>query len=185
MMTLPSNLTIIDQTLNWIRSFIIPYNLCPFAKKVILQNSLRIQVCSATQPIEAVENIMAEVHYLDEHPKTETTLLVFADGFQDFFTYLDLVDSVEQMVYQLEYEGIYQVATFHPDYYFADTEPQDVTNYTNRSPYPMIHLLREESLDKAIDTYGDTANIPVKNAATLQKLGIEAIKKILQQIKPE
>ena len=173
------HLDIKEETLNWVRSFIIEYELCPFARAPVNKGALRITVSDHKKQALALEDLMAEIHFLEEHPATETTLLVFAHAFKDFFAYLDFVDLAEELLQQLEYEGIYQIATFHPDYYFADTDPDDVANYTNRSPYPMLHLLREEYLEKAIAAYGDTDKIPEKNTATMRRLGLEQIKKIL------
>ncbi|PJD94845.1 MAG: hypothetical protein CK426_01210 [Legionella sp.] len=172
-------LTIAEETLNWVRSFVIEYNLCPFAKGSVNKGSLRIHVSNHQKKALALEELMSEIHFLDENPKIETTLLVFSSGFKDFFAYLDLVDLAEELLHELEYEGIYQIASFHPEYYFADSQPDDLTNYTNRSPYPMLHLLREEQLEKAIAAYGNTDQIPEKNNHTLTALGLEAIKKII------
>lgn len=166
-----SDTLITEQTLNWVRSFIIQYNLCPFAKGPVNKGTLKITVSHAPKKAQALEDLMTEIQRLDNHPAIETTLLVFADSFKDFFTYLDLVDLAEQLLVLQGYEGIYQLASFHPDYYFADTHPDEVANYTNRSPYPMLHLLREDHLDKVIAVYGDTERIPEKNIKTLQKLG--------------
>lgn len=177
----PSDSLIAEQTLNWIRSFIVEYNLCPFAKGPVNKGTLRISVSETKKKAQALEDLMVEIHLLDEKPEIETTLLVFADSFKDFFAYLDFVDLAEQLLLEQGYEGIYQIASFHPDYYFADTNPDDVSNYSNRSPYPMIHLLREDSLEKAIASYGDTELIPKKNIAILNKLGIEQIKKIVDK----
>ena len=168
-----------EHTLNWVRQFIIGHNICPFAKAPVNKGSLRISVSHHNKQASASEELMSEIHLLDEHPKIETTLLVFAEGFKDFFSYLDLVDRAEQLLQSLEYEGIYQLATFHPDYYFADTEPDDVSNYTNRSPYPMLHVLREEAVEKAIAVYGDTDGIPERNINKMRELGLKNIKEIL------
>lgn len=169
-----------EQTLNWVRSFVIEHNLCPFAKGPVNKGALRIAVSEHKKQALALEDLMTEIHFLDEHPKIETTLLVFSEGFKDFFSYLDLVDLAEDLLEQLEYDGVYQVASFHPDYYFADSEPDDLANYSNRSPYPMLHILREDDLERAIKAYGDTSKIPERNTELLQSLGIEKIKKILQ-----
>jgi hypothetical protein len=174
-----SNALIIEQTMHWVQSFVIEYNLCPFAKMPVNKGALRIVVSEQKKQALALEALMAEVHFLDENPSIETTLLVLSEGFKDFFAYLELVDLAENLIHQLEYEGIYQIASFHPDYYFEDTDPDDVTNYTNRSPYPMLHILREERLEHAIEAYGDTDKIPERNSETLRKLGLEQIKKIL------
>lgn len=167
------------QTLKWVRSFIIEHNICPFAKGPVNKGSLRIAVTDTQKKADALEALMSEIHLLDENPKIETTLLVFANAFKDFFAYLDFVDMAEELMQELEYEGVYQLATFHPDYLFADSDADDVSNYTNRSPYPMVHLLREDHLDKAITAYGNTELIPEKNIATMHALGLEQIKKIL------
>ncbi|MFI4962949.1 MAG: DUF1415 domain-containing protein [Legionellales bacterium] len=163
-------ITITDQTLHWVRSFIIKYNLCPFAKGSVNKGRLRIQVYLDKKQAKALEALMDEVFFLDNNTEIETTLLVLGNGFNDFFTYLNFVDKAEELMKEQGYEGVYQLATFHPDYCFADTDIDDVSNYTNRSPYPMLHLLREDMLEKAIAAYGDTSKIPEHNIATLKKI---------------
>ncbi|WP_173238454.1 DUF1415 family protein [Legionella antarctica] len=175
-----SDSLITKQTLNWVRSFIMKYNLCPFAKGPVNKGTLRVAVSNTSKKAQALEDLMTEIKYLDNHPEVETTLLVFANSFKLFFTYLDFVDIAERLLQEQDYEGVYQLATFHPDYYFADSEPEDISNYTNRSPYPMVHLLREDNLEKAISAYGDTEIIPQRNSATLHELGLEKIKKIFE-----
>ena len=175
-----SDTLIAKQTLDWVRSFIIKYNICPFAKGPINKGTLRIVVSDTSKKAQALEDLMTEIQFLDNNPEIETTLLVFANSFKMFFAYLDFVDLGERLLQEQDYEGIYQLATFHPDYYFADTDPEDVANYTNRSPYPMLHLLREDQVEKAISAYGDTEIIPQRNIATLHELGLEKIKKILE-----
>ena len=175
-----SQALITEQTLNWVRFFIIEYNLCPFAKSPVNKGTLRIKVSNVRKKKQALEEFMSEIYLLNDNPNIETTLLVFAHAFKDFFTYLDFVDLAERLINEQGYEGIYQVATFHPDYYFAETDLDDVSNYTNRSLYPMVHLLREESLEKAISFYGHTDIIPEHNIATMNHLGCEKIKNILQ-----
>ncbi|WP_028388825.1 DUF1415 domain-containing protein [Legionella fairfieldensis] len=170
---------IIQHTQNWIRSFIIPLTICPFAKREIERGTLRIEVSSTKQIHVALEELITEMGVLDETPAIETTLLIFPFLFKDFFHYLDFVDLAEALLIKQGYEGIYQLATFHPDYCFADVEFDDASNYTNRSPYPMLHLLPETSVEKAIAYYGDTESIPENNIRTLRKLGLEQIKKII------
>lgn len=170
---------IAQHTLDWVRSFIMEYNICPFAKGPVNKGQLKIHVSETKKKAQALEELMSEIFILDENPKIETTLIVFANSFKDFFTYLDFVTLAERLIIELDYEGIYQIATFHPDYYFEDTEPDDVSNFTNRSPYPMVHLLREDSLEKAIAAYGDTSKIPERNIATMQQLGLEKLKTMM------
>jgi len=122
--------------------------------------------------------LMLEIDALNVNSSIETTLLVFPSFLSDFFDYLDFVDLAEKILHHNGYEGIYQLATFHPNYCFADENPDDVTHHTNRSPFPMLHLLREEHIEKAIEYYGDTEKIPENNMACLRQLGLENVKKI-------
>ncbi len=170
---------VIAQTTHWLQSFIIKLNICPFAKREVEKSTLKIQISKANKVQEALEELLTELICLDTTPSVETTLLIFPTLFNDFFQYLDFVDYAELLIQNQGYEGIYQFATFHPDYCFANTEFDDAANYTNRSPYPMLHLLREDSLDKAIAYYGDTAAIPEHNIATLRTLGLEKINELL------
>lgn len=168
----------VEQTAAWIRSFVIQLNLCPFAKREMDKGSVRIHASLAQSTDSAINDLMAEFDFLNKNTTIETTVLVFPCFLKDFFDYLDFVDIAESVLFTNNYEGIYQIATFHPDYCFADAASDDVTNYTNRSPYPMLHILREEGLSKAIEHYGDTEKIPVQNQACLLKLGLEEVKKI-------
>ena len=104
-------------------------------------------------------------------------MVLFPKFLDDFFDYLDFIDEAEAILFEKGYEGVYQLASFHPDYCFADGASNDVTNYTNRSPYPMIHILREASLEKAISYYGNTEDIPENNKRCLRKLGLEDVRK--------
>ena len=159
------------QTMTWVKEFIVSLNVCPFAKREVERESVRCSVLRSKKIDVALEELMAEVQWLDEHPETETTLLIFPTLFKDFHRYLDFVETAENLMFDQGCEGVYQLATFHPDYCFSGTEPDDVSNYTNRSPYPMLHLLREASLDKAIEFYGDTAEIPEQNIQKMEQLG--------------
>jgi len=167
------------QTMKWVKNFIVDLNICPFAKREVERESVSIVVLRSKKTQVALEELMAEVQWLDEHPETETTLLVFPTLFSDFYRYLDFVDLAENLMFEQECEGVYQLATFHPDYCFSGTEPNDVSNYTNRSPYPMLHLLREASVDKAIGFYGDTDVIPEQNIEKMDELGKDKLEAIL------
>lgn len=167
------------QTAKWVNDFIIDLNVCPFAKREMERESVRFVVLRSKKTQVALEELMSEVHWLDGHPETETTILVFPTLFTDFYRYLDFVDLAENLMLEQEYDGVYQLATFHPDYCFSGTEPEDVSNYTNRSPYPMLHLLREASVEKAIEFYGDTDEIPERNIDVMEEMGREKLEKIL------
>jgi uncharacterized protein len=177
-MTYIDNTRITQQTLQWIRSFVIEYNICPFAKHVLTKGSLSIQVNHATHQVQAMEALISALDLLDNTPTIDTILLIFPDYLLNFFDYLNFVDVADQQLFVKNYEGIYQLATFHPDYCFAGVDENDVTNYTNRSPYPMLHVLRETSIDIAIDHYGNTEGIPEKNIETMRNLGLDKIKQL-------
>jgi hypothetical protein len=119
---------------------------------------------------------MLECQRLDEDKFIETSLLIFPDAFADFEAYLNLVEMVEELLEDQDYEGIYQVASFHPDYRFSDASEDDPANFTNRSVYPMLHLLREDSLDKAIDSHPDVESIPERNVAFAREKGLAYMK---------
>jgi hypothetical protein len=171
----------IEQTKKWVESMVIALNFCPFAQREMDNNSVRIEASTATNVEDGLLHFMHEINYLNENSTTGTTLLVFPHCLQDFFDYLDFVDFAHDLLAQHDYESIYQLATFHPDYCFAGAAKNDVSNYTNRSPYPMLHILREEMLDRAIAYYGDTEKIPENNIKCLQELGLAEVKERLQK----
>jgi hypothetical protein len=173
----------IQQTIQWINSFVIALNLCPFAKREMESGSARIQVSPSTTVENGLINFMTEIDYLNIDNTTDTSLLLFPHLFSDFFEYLDFVHLANIMLVQAGYKGVYQLATFHPNYCFDGTSVDDVTNYTNRSPYPMLHILREESLDRAIAYYGNTEAIPENNIIRLRNLGLDEVKKCLKNVK--
>tara|TARA_Y100000588_G_scaffold95146_1_gene103210 strand:+ start:293 stop:904 length:612 start_codon:yes stop_codon:yes gene_type:complete len=168
------------QVLHWVQSFIVALNICPFARHVLVGNRLEINVSTAKDLESALDALMSEIYHLDENINVETTLLIFPYQFSDFLEYLNFVEMAEKLLSIHSYEGTYQLATFHPEYCFAHVSTDDVSNYTNRSPYPMLHLLRESSLDKAIDSYGDTSVIPEKNIKLMHQLGLNKIKQLIQ-----
>lgn len=166
-------------TLDWIRIFVIEYNICPFARFVFENQSLCVHVSQAMNIENALEDLMSQVLVLNDNPKIETTLLVLPNFLDDFYDYLDFLALSEELLISEGYEGEYQLASFHPKYCFAGVERDDVTNYTNRSPYPMIHILREASIEKAITHFGNTDRIPDDNMNKMRELGMENVKKII------
>ena len=166
------NQATIDQTQQWIEAVVVGLNFCPFAKRELRKNAVRFVLNESGDMQEALEQFVAECEFLDVHPETETTLLILPNGFEEFLYYLDLTEMAEDLLAKQGYEGVYQVASFHPEYCFADTNADDAANYTNRSPYPMLHLLREASLDTAIDNFPDIDSIPDTNLQKARSLGI-------------
>ena len=163
--------TVITQTTNWIKSVVIDCNFCPFAAKALLRKSIRYVVLPDTTVENSLETLVKELKHLDLAEDTETTFIIFPNSFTDFERYLDLVELAEDLVEDQAYEGIYQVASFHPDYCFADVDADDPANYTNRSIYPMLHILREDSVSDAIDNFPDAAGIPARNIAFSREKG--------------
>ena len=176
---------IIQHTQNWIRSFIIGLNICPFAKREVERGSLRIEVCDIKKTAAILEKLMTEVQLLDNDPVIATTLLILPSLTDDFFKYLDFVELAEALLYEQGYEGVYQLASFHPQYCFEGVDFDDASNYTNRSPYPILHILAEESVEKAIAFYGDTEKIPEANIKAMHRLGVEEIRRILVGCLPD
>ncbi len=163
---------IIAQTAAWIKTVVIGCNFCPFASRALLKNSIRYTVLQEATIEKVLESLSEEMKYLDKHDETETTLIILPDRFEDFETYLDLVEIAEELLFNLGYEGIYQVASFHPNYLFAESYDEDPANYTNRSVYPMLHILREASITEALEHYPDAGRIPQRNIEFANRKGL-------------
>lgn len=163
---------------HWLETFVVDLNLCPFAGRELLQERIRFVVTPATTEAELLASLQAELEMLDTHPEIETTLLIHPRVLQDFEDYNQFLETADDLLQVAAMVGIYQVASFHPHYRFAETAAADVENYTNRSPYPMLHLLREHSLERSIASYPDTAQIPLRNIALMKRLGIARLKQI-------
>ncbi len=159
----------------------IGLNLCPFAKAVHIKDQIRYVVSSAQTPEELVADLIRELAFLQEADpaKIDTTLLIHPDVLRNFLDYNDFLDVADAAVEELDLDGEIQVASFHPEYQFADTDVDDISNYTNRSPYPTLHLLREISVERAVDAFPEASEIFDKNVQTLQQLGLEGWRKIL------
>lgn len=164
----------------WLDNVVIGLELCPFAKRPRRLGQIDIVISSA----ESIEVLLMEL--LDQlacleslsKQKVETMLLVFPNLLSDFDDYLDCLYLAEELMIQQGWRGIFQLASFHPQYQFDGTAQDDVENLTNRSPYPIFHILREQSLSVAIESYGDTAEIPKRNTRKLKGLGIEQLKRL-------
>ncbi|GGC58820.1 DUF1415 domain-containing protein [Marinobacter halophilus] len=174
-----SEAQIVNATRKWVEDVVVGYNLCPFAKRELVRDRVRFVMTDAENEDDLLKALHAELQRLEDEPDIETTLLIHPGVLQDFDAYNEFLDTAEGLVAYLELEGIYQVASFHPDYQFAETEPGAAENYTNRSPYPMLHLLREASLEAAIDSHPDVDGIPDRNIALMNELGAEKMRQIL------
>jgi hypothetical protein len=171
---------IIAATREWLERAVIGLNLCPFAKAVHIKNQIRYVVSEARTPEALLEELAAELKWLSESDPevVDTTLLIHPWVLQDFYDYNDFLDVADTAVDELGLAGEIQVASFHPDYQFADTEPDDIENYSNRSPYPTLHLLREESVDRAVEAFPEADQIYERNIETLRTLGLDGWKKL-------
>ena len=158
-----SSAQIIAQTQKWITDVVVGCNFCPFAAKEVKQNTIHYQVEYSTDTKTCLASFLQECVNLDNNPKSETTILILPNGFAKFDDYLHLVSLAEKALKKNGYEGIYQVAGFHPLYQFAGTPIDDAANYTNRSIYPMLHLLREASIETALVRYTKPEQIPENN----------------------
>jgi len=169
----------IAQTQRWIKSVVIDCNFCPFAAKVYQSQTIHYDVSSLRSAAEVLPRVQALFELLDQDPKTETAFLILTEGFVDFDSYLSLVRKADRLLVKAGYEGIYQVASFHPAYCFQDAGEDDPANYTNRSPYPMLHFLREESVEKALRFFPHPETIPEKNVAFARSKGLPYMQMLL------
>lgn len=171
---------IITSTQDWLEKAVIGLNLCPFAKAVHVKQQIRYFVSLATTPEELLQDLIRELEVLAEAnaEKIETTLLIHPYALTDFLDYNEFLDIADAALEDLDLDGILQVASFHPDYQFADTQADDIENFTNRSPFATLHLLREESIDKAVQAFPEADDIYEKNMQTLRELGLDGWKKL-------
>lgn len=169
----PSAEEVITATRVWLERAVIGLNLCPFAKAVYTKERVRYVVSEARSIAALVADLQNELQHLAQADRevTETTLLIHPQVLTDFLDYNDFLEIADGVVAALGLEGTLQVASFHPQYQFADTEPDDITNYSNRAPYPTLHLLREVSVDEAVAAFPEAETIYEKNIETLRQLG--------------
>lgn len=165
----------------WLERAVIGLNLCPFAKSVYLKSQVRIVVSDASTERALLEQLGEELALLRDTPpeQVDTTLLVHPQVLGDFLDYNDFLDDADALVEAMDLAGELQVASFHPDYRFADTDPDDAGNLTNRAPYPVLHLLREASIDRAVAAYPQPDAIIERNIVTMQDLGHDGFRKLL------
>lgn len=165
----------------WLGRAVIGLNLCPFAKAVYVKQQVRIVVSDASTERALLEQLGEELALLRDTPAetVDTTLLVHPQVLGDFLDYNDFLDDADGLVEAMDLDGVLQVASFHPDYRFADTAPDDAGNLTNRAPWPILHLLREDSIDRAVAAYPDPNGIIERNIATMRELGAEGFRMLL------
>ncbi len=161
----PSSITL---TRAWLESFVVAHDICPFAGREVQRGAIRYALAESRDLEGLLHELVAECRRLDAEPDIATTLLIASAGMDDFGDYLDWLELAERLLEDLEYVGVYQLASFHPDYLFDGVERTDPANATNRSPYPMLHILREAELERVLASYPDPEAIPERNMARLR-----------------
>ncbi|MCB0570901.1 MAG: DUF1415 domain-containing protein [Phaeodactylibacter sp.] len=175
----------VTETRRWVEHFVVGLNLCPFARNPFRSGRIKYVLYEGEDIVELARQLITEAHWLSQQPagEVETTLLIHPRALPDFYDYLDFMEEAELLIRENGLEGIVQVASFHPDYQFAGTEPDAPENYTNRSPYPMLHLLREEILEQALEHYDNPELIPEQNIEKMNELGHEGIQKLWRKVR--
>ena len=171
---------ITQETRQWLESTVIAYNFCPFAKRELINNRIRFTVSHTEKLENFLENLILECEHLSSHNDIETTLLISPGAFTEFDDYLIMLELAQALLIEQGYEGFYQLASFHPNYRFEGSDDNDPANYTNRSPYPMLHILREASLETALEHYKQPELIPENNIKTAKEIGLEQLQSILK-----
>jgi len=176
-----SHSEVIEHTKKWLSDIVIGHNFCPFAKREVVKNRVHFHVEASMSLEGCLLSLYEQCCLLDECNDIETTLIMFPLQFKNFDDFLELVDLANHFLVEQGYNGVYQLATFHPEYQFDGEEFDDVSNYTNRSPYPMLHIIRETSMERALKHYPDPENIPVRNIEVARNLGSTYFQQYLAQ----
>ena len=175
-------LSAVKQCKAWVDKVVVKHQFCPFAEREIENNTVRYVLYDGEDAEGLLHCLIDESQYLDSHSETETTLIVIENCCESFDEFLDVTSMSEQLLEDSGYGGVYQLASFHPCYCFEGVEENDAANYTNRSPYPMLHLLREESLEKAVKNYPSPELIPENNIKLAREKGSQYFQDILNKI---
>jgi hypothetical protein len=175
-----NNDKVIGAVRRWLESVVIELNLCPFAKPELANDRVRFAVTDAASEEKLLMALESELELLQRDDSIETTLLIHPAVLEDFYDYNEFLNFADGLLVQMNLEGVFQIASFHPDYQFGGTDPDDAENYTNRSPYPILHILREESLEEVIADHPDTGHIPARNITKMNSLGHSRLQELLQ-----
>lgn len=179
----PSPQSIVDATQQWLERAVIGLNLCPFAKAVHVKRQIRYTVSEATDTEGVLADLETELRTLaDADPaRIDTTLLIVPQALAEFLDYNDFLYFAERLLKSLHLAGVLQIASFHPHYEFGGSEPDDIENYTNRAPYPILHLLREDSIARAVAAFPDASDIYERNQETMRRLGHDGWRKLMSE----
>jgi uncharacterized protein len=171
---------IIGSVQRWVKSFVVDMNLCPFAGRELIENRIRFALTAAQTEEELLIALHTELELLDGDRSIETTLLIHAKMLQNFYDYNQFLNDADTLLLQMGFEGVYQIASFHPHYQFGNTDPDAAENYTNRSPYPMLHIIREESITRAIADSPNLDQVPARNIKLMNQLGKDRLQALMQ-----
>ena len=171
----------ISATKAWLKSVVIQLNLCPFAKREFESDTIAYKIVDDEHIQNCLLSLIEQCHRLDVEDNIQTVLLIYTTAFADFEDYLEFLEYAESLLLDQGYGGIYQLASFHPDYCFEGVALNDASNYTNRSPYPMLHLLRESSIEQALIAYSHPEKIPQRNIELTRKMGADKLQTLLEQ----
>lgn len=166
---------------HWLDAMVIGQNLCPFANAARRRGLVSIVLATSDGAQQCLQELSDEAHSLAESDEERTTLFVLPSGFENFDDYLDLLALAEALLEDLGFAGILQIASFHPEYQFEGTDRDDVSNWTNRAPFPILHLLKEDSVERAVDAHPDPDSIPERNIERLEQLGLAGVLKLLER----
>ena len=177
----PSRAAVERKTLAWVKDFVVGLNLCPFARPLLASDALRVTVCEATDDKGVAEALLAEIELIQTASEAEiaTTLVVFPNALRRFDAYLAFLEGAQQLIEEMDLLGVLQLASFHPDYQFAGEPIEAASHFTNRAPFPMIHLLREDMVTRALNTYPNPEQIPERNIERLEDLGRGQLQQML------
>lgn len=172
----------ISNTQQWLKDIVIKLNFCPFANQPFIQNTIRYRVIAGKSLDEIDHILLEECQYLDSHPETETTLIILADALQQFSAFNTYIKRADRLLFKKKIVSKYQIAHFHPDYEFAQHDKDDSANYTNRSPHPVLHLIRQKSITRALNKHPDANQIPENNIHTAREKGITFFETFLRSM---
>ena len=177
----PSRAEVERKTLGWVKDFVIGLNLCPFARPLVASDAFRVTVCEATDDESVAVTLLDEIERIQKASEAEiaTTLVVLTNALQRFDDYLAFLDGAQQLLEEMDLLGVLQLASFHPDYQFAGEPIEAASHFTNRAPFPMIHVLREDMVTRALETYPNPEQIPERNIQKLEDLGRERLQQML------
>ncbi|MCK5663511.1 MAG: DUF1415 domain-containing protein [Thiotrichaceae bacterium] len=168
----------LGSVIRWFEKVVLGLNLCPFAAKPYRQGAIRFELSQATNDETCLTDLLVNLNLLDDQLEIETLVVIIPNHLKLFSDYNQFLDLTDAMLEQQGWMGIYQIASFHPDYVFADCDVDDRANWTNRSPYPLLHLIRESSINKAVDSHPDINAIPQRNVELLRSLNDAEMKKL-------